>query len=219
MLTYVRLVTLYQQAVRCEKYGIQGSFIECGVWKGGAVGLMALANIRYGKERRHLHLFDAFDDICEPDVKVDGERALTDVRRYGGVEAGMSGALKPIRGIYDAFGGYGSLEENRRLMEELIGYDADYLHYHKGWFQDSLPEASSQIGDIAILRLDGDWYASTKVCLDYLYDKVVFGGFIIIDDYGHYEGCKKAVDQFIERRKLKVFLNHVDYTCKYWIKA
>jgi len=219
MLPYVRLVTLYQQAVHCEKSGIQGSFVECGVWKGGAIGLMALANIRHGKVPRHIHLFDAFDDICEPDAKIDGEKALNEVKLYAGIDSEMSGRLKPIKGIYNAFGGYGSLEENKRLLEEVIEYDPDYLHYHKGWFQNNLPKDASEIESIAILRLDADWYASTQVCLDYLYDKVTQNGFVIVDDYGYYEGCQKAVDEFIEKRNLKVFLNHVDYGCIYWIKT
>lgn len=218
MLPYVRLVVLYQQVVHCEKYGIPGSFVECGVWKGGAVGLMALANINHGKERRHIHLFDIFDDICEPDAKMDGERAVDDVRQYAGVDLEMTGALRPVRGFYRAFGGCGSLEENRRLLEETIGYDPRYLHYHKGWFQETLPKDSSLIDSIAILRLDGDWYASTKICLEYLYDKVLPGGFVIVDDYGHYAGCRKAVDEFIEQRELTVFLSQMDYTCVYWIK-
>lgn len=218
MLPYIRLVVLYQQVVHCEKYAIPGSFVECGVWKGGAVGLMALANMNHGKERRHIHLFDIFDDICEPDSSIDGQRALNEARLYSGANLEMSGRLRPIKGIYDAFGGCGTLEENRRLLEQVINYDPTYLHYHKGWFQDTLPKEYSQIEQIAVLRLDADWYASTKICLEYLYDKVVSGGFVIVDDYGHYEGCRKAVDQFIEQRKLAVFISHVDYTCVYWIK-
>ena len=62
--------------------------------------------------------------------------------------------------------------------------------YHKGWFQETLPGVTKEIKQIAILRLDGDFYASTKVCLDFLYEKVVSGGFIIVDDYGTREGCR-----------------------------
>ena len=218
MLPYVNLLTLYEQAVFCEKNKIPGSFIECGVWKGGAVGLLALANLKYGKERRHIHLFDVFDDICEPDANIDGQRAIKDARTYAGKDTGTAGKLKPLRGFYDNFGGRGTIEENRDLLERIIGYPPHYLSYHKGWFQDTLPKDSDDIDAIAILRLDGDWYASTKICLEYLYDKVVPGGFIIIDDYGCYEGCKKAVDSFIEERGLAIFLNYSDPSCRYWIK-
>jgi O-methyltransferase len=68
------------------------------------------------------------------------------------------------------------------------------------------------------LRLDGDWYASTKICLDHLYDKVLKGGFIIVDDYGAYEGCKKAVDEFLARRALDVRLQKVGSELRFFVK-
>lgn len=217
MLPQGRLVTLYQQVAYCEKHSMPGSFVECGVWKGGAVGLMALANMKHTVHRRHLHLFDSFQEICQPDESVDGQADVARIKRKLG-RASLSGELEPITGVYDSIGGPGTLEENRQLLERILGYDAEYLHYHVGWFQETLPVKSSEIDSIAILRLDGDWYASTKICLDYLYAKVVSGGFVIIDDYGAYEGCKKAVDEFIEDNQLEVYLNHVDSICRYWIK-
>lgn len=214
MLSHSRLVTLYQQAVFCEKHNIAGSFVECGTWRGGAVGLMAIANLNHGNARRQLHLFDSFESVPEPDETIDGKRALEEVRQVGG---GTTGKLVPLR-IYESIG-TPDLEVNRKLLEEIIGYDSDFIKYHKGWFQDTVPRDAKEVGDIAILRLDGDWYASTKVCLDHLYDQVVNGGFVIIDDYGYYEGCKAAVDEFIALRDLKAFLNHIDDTGRYWIKA
>ena len=216
MLTYPRLVTLYEQAVFCEMNQIAGSFVECGTWKGGAVGLMALANIKRGSYRRHLHLFDSFEGIPEPGEYVDGPKAVKEVRSVGGQ---AKGRLAAVEGFYEKYAsGAGTIEVNKRLLETIIGYDPSFIHYHKGWFQDTLPEAAGQIGDIAILRLDADWYDSTKVCLEHLYNNVVNGGFIIIDDYGYYEGCKKAVDEFIKAKKMRVYLNHVDRSCRYWVK-
>lgn len=210
MVGYERLMTLYHQAVFCERNGVPGSFVECGTWKGGAVGLMALANLQHANKRRHLHLFDSFEGVPEPDAAVDGEAALAVAREVGGGTDGQLVGL-PLS--------VGTLEANKELLERTIGYDADYLHYHKGWFQNTLPERAHEVGEIAILRLDGDWYASTKICLDYLFDRVVTGGFVIIDDYGSYDGCRKAVDEFIQARGLKSFLNHVDFTGRYLIKA
>ncbi|HJW08688.1 MAG TPA: TylF/MycF/NovP-related O-methyltransferase, partial [Holophagaceae bacterium] len=168
--------------------------------------------------RRDLHLFDAFTEICEPDEKVDGARAVAEVKTWTRNQGGTEGRLKALTGIYDAFGGPGTLEENRTLLETTIGYDPDRIHYHQGWFQDTLPLDAGKIGPIALLRLDGDWYASTKVCLEHLYDHVVSSGIVIIDDYGTYEGCRKAVDEFIAARGLRIFLSHVDPDCRYWIK-
>ncbi|NJD54802.1 MAG: hypothetical protein FIA94_00150 [Nitrospirae bacterium] len=216
MLSPERLMSLYDQAVFCEKHDIPGCFVECGVWKGGAVATMALANMEFSAGRRHIHLFDSFQDICEPDRSVDGERAVREAAKWASGTG--DGSLRPLKGFYDAFGGPGTLEGNRDLLERKIGYAPDYLHYHQGWFQDTLPGDAASIGETAILRLDGDWYASTKICLDYLYDKVVSGGFVIIDDYGAYDGCRKAVDEFMEQRRIAAYLNHIDAEARYWIK-
>ena len=218
MLSKRRLVTLYQQVAYCEKYNIPGAFVECGVWKGGATGMMALANLRTATQRRHLHLFDAFQEICEPDASVDGERALREVKEFTGRSDRNTGKLKALTGFYDFLGGAGTLDGNRQLLEKTIGYDAEFIHYHVGWFQDTLPTNHQDIGPIAVLRLDGDWYASTKVCLEYLFDKVVKGGVIIIDDYGTYEGCRKAVDEFMAHRGINAYLIPVDSDCRFLIK-
>lgn len=218
MVAYSSLVSLWQQVRFCEEQGLPGAYVECGVWKGGSIGLMALANKRFGSERRPIHLFDAFDDICEPDPSVDGERALAEVEKFAArARSSVSGQLKPLEGIYEHLGGPGQVEEVRRFLVQEIGYDPEHLIFHKGWFQDTLPVAD--IPEIAVLRLDGDWYASTKVCLEHLYDKVVPGGFVVIDDYGCYEGCRKAVDEFLAGLDQKVFLNHVNKDCRYWIKS
>lgn len=218
MLSKRRLVTLYQQVAYCEKNNIPGSFVECGVWKGGAMGLMALANLHTGVERRHLHLFDAFQEICEPDASVDGERAVREVCEFTKKGGHNEGKLQPLTGIYDSFGGAGTLEENKNLLEKVIGYPVEQIHYHVGWFQHTLPNEHEKIDQIAILRLDGDWYASTKVCLEYLFDKVVVGGVVIIDDYGTYEGCRRAFDEFVTSRKIRLFLGSVDKDCRFFVK-
>lgn len=217
MVTYERLKVLYSQVVFCEKNRIAGSFVECGTWKGGATGLMALGNLKHGLTKRHIHLFDSFEGIPEPDESIDGEEAIRQVRNIGG---GTKGRLIPVKGFYERYAdGTGTLEINKYLLEKIIGYDAGFIHYNKGWFQDILPRVYSEIGDIAILRLDADWYASTRICLEYLYNKVVKGGFVIIDDYGYYEGCKKAVDDFVESNKICAYFNLIDAAGIYWIKA
>lgn len=217
MLPLERLISLYDQARFCEREGVEGAFVECGVWKGGAVGLMALA--AGGSDgTRQLHLFDAFTDICEPDSDVDGARAVRETKRVGGAN-GASGRLQPLDGFYDKVGGHGTLEGCVDLLQKRIGYPANRVQYHVGWFQDTLPEAAPKIGPIAILRLDGDWYASTKVCLEHLFNSVVKGGIVIIDDYGTYEGCQRAVDEFLTARGLKAYLHQVDTGCHYFVKA
>lgn len=219
MLSKRRLITLYQQVVHCEKNNIEGDFVECGVWKGGAVGLMALANLSVAPHRkRHLHLFDAFQEICEPDANIDGDRALNEMKKFTGKTGHDKGRLQSVTGVYDWLGGPGTLEENKNLLEKIIAYPSDYIHYHKGWFQETVPSNQKSIKQIAILRLDGDWYASTKVCLDYLFNKVVKGGVVIIDDYGTYDGCRRAVDEFLAARGLNLYLHSIDSDARYIIK-
>lgn len=220
MLSPARLVTLYRQVRHLERQRVPGAFVECGVWKGGAVATMALANQDAGAPARDLHLFDAFDDICEPDPAIDGAEIMTLVREaLGDIE--VAGRLRPMKGAYDGFGGHGTIAAARRIIEGTVGYDRAKVHFHPGWFQDTLPVKADAIGPIALLRLDGDYYASIKVCLEHLYDKVVPGGFVVIDDYGLFEGCTRAVDEFIASRGLDAFLGSADHVTRchvYWMK-
>jgi hypothetical protein len=214
MLNRQRLALLFELVGYCIKNQIPGSFVECGVWKGGAVGMMAFSAKYYG-EPRDLHLFDSFTDIVEPDWKVDGDRAI----REAGGKNHAQGRLVPLTGIYNQRGGHGTVEACRTLLEETLGYPAEKVHIHKGWFQDTIPNSGKSLGSIALLRIDADWYASTKVCLDHLYDLVSTGGALVIDDYGGYDGCRKAADEFLCAKGLRPFLNHVDEECVYWLKV
>ena len=216
MLSEARLDSLYGQAAYCETAELSGDFVECGVWKGGAVALMALANLRHGKRRRHLHLFDTFEGIPEPDSEVDGDRAVEEALRYG---TGVDGRVVANPQFYDNMGrGVGTVEDNHKLLEDVVGYEPAYVHYHVGFFQETIPLAAREIEAISILRLDGDWFASTKVALDHLYDKVVPGGLILIDDYGAYAGCRRAVDEFLRERRLRPYLHPVDSELRVMVK-
>ena len=112
----------------------------------------------------------------------------------------------------------GPLEDAKKIFFEILKLNEKNVVIKKGWFRDTLPVSKNEIGKIAILRLDGDWYESTKVCLDNLYDKVASGGYIIIDDYGHWEGAKKATDEFLAKKGIKPDLVKIDYTGVYFIK-
>ena len=117
------------------------------------------------------------------------------------------GSLAPI----------GELVASQADAEQLlrkIGYPADMVKFHVGWFQDTVPRAAAQIGPIAILRLDGDLYESYMVALDHLWDHVVTGGFVIIDDWV-FKGCREAVTEFFAKRNVRSYLNSADATVKY----
>lgn len=206
MCSFERLATLWQQVVYLDRCGVEGSLVECGTWRGGAVGMMGLAHMRSGSApTRRLHLFDSFEGLPEP-TAADGAKAIT----YS--KGRSSGALDSI-GACEA-----PLEDNRRLLETVIGYPTALTTYHVGWFQETVPRDAPDLGSIALLRLDGDWYESTAVCLEHLYPLVVTGGVVVVDDYGHWEGCRRAVDEFLSAREEPILLNHIDYTGRSWVK-
>jgi O-methyltransferase len=100
MVSYEPLVTLFQQIRHCEINFLEGDFVECSVWKGAASGLMALESMKYGNEKRHFHMFDIFDDICEPDPAVDGDFAIDQVVELSGVERrSLQSRLLPMKGV------------------------------------------------------------------------------------------------------------------------
>jgi O-methyltransferase len=122
-------------------------------------------------------------------------------------------------GSLDAIGACEApLEDNRALLERTIGYPEELLTYHVGWFQETLPRDAPGLGPVALLRLDGDWYESAVVCLEHLYPHVAPGGVVVVDDYGHWEGCRRAVNEFLSAHDLLVLLHHIDYTGRYWVK-
>ncbi|MDZ4677792.1 MAG: TylF/MycF/NovP-related O-methyltransferase [Oligoflexia bacterium] len=208
MTTFERLATLWQQVKYLDQYNLEGDFVECGVWKGGAPGIMALAHQSTHKvPKRVIHLFDSFEGLPEPDSQKDGVSATLYAKHLA------SGKMQSIQECV------GTLQDNKNLLEVKLKYPSQLLKYHIGWFQKTVPVVAPQIDKIAVLRLDGDWYESTKICLDNLYSKVIPGGVVIIDDYGHWEGCRLAVDEFIKNLNEPILLNHIDYSCRYWIRA
>jgi hypothetical protein len=92
------------------------------------------------------------------------------------------------------------------------------LHVVRGWFDQTFPEAVDQVGPIALLHADGDWYESVKLTLETFYDRIVPGGYVVIDDYGHWEGALRATDEFRSERGIDAELVAVDYAGRYWRK-
>ena len=174
------------KAIETVEWGrIEGCLVECGVARGGTAALMIQASFHKRPIRiiglRDTWLFDSFEGLPEPTAE--------------------NGVLRKPQGMdkssWDLAKGYclGTQEEVEDLLFNKFGFDREKVHLVKGWFQDTLPEYRGKVGDIAVLRIDGDWYESTKCCLENLYEQVVDGGYVIIDDYA-LVGCRKAVDEF-----------------------
>ena len=186
-----RLRGLYMAIRHVTAHQIPGDVVECGTARGGSAALMGLALKEVGAERT-LWVFDTFEGIPPP-TAADPDYDIAAL--YTG---DFRGDLDDVAAL---FGRLGILDRARLV---------------KGLFQDTLPRA--EVGAIAVLHLDGDWYESVKVCLETLYDRVSRGGIIQIDDYGHWEGARKAVDEFMAERRLAGPLRYIDYTGRQLIK-
>jgi len=162
---------------------VPGDLVECGVAQGGSALLIALVNAKLGGNRKHLWLFDSYEGLPDP-TSEDYKDGKTGTH------------IRPLpKGSC-----LGTIEDVNRLLFEQHDVPRTSTHLVKGWFQDTLPATREKLGAIALLRLDGDWYESTKVCFENLYDKVSRGGFVILDDYFSCYGCKLATDEFLAAR-------------------
>ena len=204
MTTPERCRNLWDLCLEMLARQVPGSFVECGVWKGGSAAIMGLA-MRHARQTRPLHLFDSFEGLPEPGDK-DGDMAVA----YSGGRA--AGALDSIHQCEAA------LEEVRQLLHQRLQFPENQIQYHVGWFQNTVPLDAIQLGSIAVLRLDGDWYESTRVCLEHLYPLLSSGGVLILDDYYCWEGCRKAADEYRSRHGITSSIIRVDADCGYWRK-
>ena len=187
------LINSYELAEKCILENIHGDFVECGVFNGSQSAAMALANQTY-KQKRITHLFDSFQGI--PMAGPNDDETITSC--IGVPPEGQEGAL--ISSGIDIR----SRQQVIKCMREWR-IDINFLKFYEGWFQYTMPKFHSVFKEkgIAVLRLDGDLYESTKVCLEYLHQYVIKGGFVIIDDYA-LMGCRKACDEFLLFNKVDI---------------
>ena len=207
MVTKPGLEFLTVAVKQLEDGGVAGEFVECGVWRGGAAAAMLLSQYAINPNRRRaLHMFDSFEGM-PPAQAIDGCAAA----------AWQANASSP-RHFENC---RASLDVAKATFAKL-GLPERDLHFHKGWFADTIPQFVHDNPHlrIALLRLDGDWYASTKVCLDHLYPRVSENGIVVIDDYFQFDGCAIAVHEFLGSRRLPHRIHAVsDCCCAYFIKS
>lgn len=173
------------------KRNIPGDMVELGVARGGCAALMA--NVVFdktvcGQLQRKLWLFDSYEGLPDP----------TDMDFNSELGNGTGDHVRPLpKGSC-----LGQLDEVKHLMFNKNDFPKDEIEFVKGWFENTVPVTKKEIQEIAVLRIDGDWYESTKCCLENLYDKVSPDGYIIVDDYQSCYGCRRAVDEFLQVRGL-----------------
>ncbi len=180
MVTNKNLITLYTLVERANSLRVPGDIVECGVWNGGSAAVMGLANATtsVNVQERRIWLFDSFQGV-PPATERDGP-----VERKSYFEGWNKGSIEKVKQVFSK-----------------IGVSLDNVRIIPGWFNDTLRTAA--VERIAILHIDADWYDSVKLVLDVFYEKVVPGGFIILNDYNTWEGCNRALNDFITERRLK----------------
>ncbi len=183
---------------------IPGSIVECGVWKGGS--MMAVAKtLNLNQSERDLFLYDTYQGMPIPgefDVSKNNTNAM-DIFQKNKINDNSSNWINL------------SLEECKQNMYSTQ-YNKSKIHFVKGKVEDTLPLEAPE--DISLLRLDTDFYKSTKHELTHLFPRLARGGILLIDDYGHWKGSKKAVDEYIAENKICIHLQRIDYTARIAVK-
>jgi O-methyltransferase len=200
-----RLFALRQAVQYVVNTNIPGGIVECGVWRGGSMMAAAATLLMLGIKDRDLYLYDTYEGMTAP--------TLDDVDLNGVTAAHILEASK--QNMEDSAWCYASLDDVRENLFST-GYPHDRLKFIKGRVEETIPlEAPEQI---ALLRLDTDWYESTMHELVHLYPRLSPGGVLIIDDYGHWQGSRKATDAYFAQYNIQRFLHRIDYTARLVIK-
>jgi hypothetical protein len=191
MTSVERITSLYNSLEYIRAHEIPGDIVECGVWKGGNIrGIIDYLH-HHNMNDRNVWLYDTFAGMTVPeDIDVDLN-------------------LKKARDIFEDVKSYASLDSVKSLLASS-NFPQKRLNYVVGDVMETLKERKNTPREISILRLDTDWYQSTKIELEVLYPLLKAGGVLIVDDYGHWQGAKKAVDEYFADSK--VFVEKIDYT-------
>jgi O-methyltransferase len=203
MTTPPRIYALVRAVEYVAARKLPGAIVECGVWRGGGMMAAALTLQRLGVTDRDLYLFDTFEGMTAPtaeDVKPSGESAAELL-----AQEDKDSHLWAVA----------SLDEVREAVLS-VGYPEERIQFVKGPVEETVPEHAPE--EIALLRLDTDWYASTKHELVHLYPRLASGGVLLLDDYGYWQGARRAMDEYVAENELTLLLNRVDHTARIALK-
>lgn len=190
-----RVYVLIQAVRYLTRSAIPGAIVECGVWKGGSMAAAARTLLQMKDVSRDLYLFDTFQGMTPPskeDVDYSGKHASHVCADWVGDNGAWCDA--PLE----------------RVKEVLYatGYPKEKIHFVEGRVEDTIPAYAPE--SIALLRLDTDWYESTRHELIHLFPLLIRAGVLIIDDYGHWQGSRKACDEYFEQNSIPILLNRID---------
>jgi O-methyltransferase len=187
--------------------GVAGDFVECGIWRGGSVMAMAKELGGLGITDRRIWLYDTFAGMTPP--------TSADIEAGSGVTAEEMLANTPVQDGDNVWcvAGRADVEANVRST----GYPFERFTFVEGNVSKTLQQTVPE--KIALLRLDTDWYESTKTELEVLYPRLSIGGVCIFDDYGHWQGARRAVDEYFERLGYRPYMHPIDYSGRVLIKT
>jgi hypothetical protein len=199
-----RMYALYKSVQYLVKANIEGDFVECGVWKGGSMMLAAMELQRLTSVR-DLYLFDTFTGMSEPGA-FDTHRGVSAREQW---ENNREGELN---------WGHISMDQVKRNMYST-GYPIERMKFVQGRVEETLRISENVPEKISILRLDTDWYESTKVELETLFPRLMPGGVLILDDFGWWEGSRKAVEEYFSKYPRSVLFHRIDQSCRVAVKS
>jgi hypothetical protein len=200
-----RMYAVYNSVKYVIENNIAGDFVECGVWKGGSSMIIAKTLSLLNEKSRKIYLYDTFEGMSNP-----SENDM-DAKKRDAKKLLMNADKEDARSIWCV----STIEEVQKNLS-TTQYPQDNLIFVKGKVEDTIPKNIPST--IALLRLDTDWYESTLHELRHLYPLLQNSGVLIIDDFGHWEGAKKAVLQYFDENGIYNYLSRIDYTGRLMIK-
>lgn len=201
-----RIAALVEAARYVVANDIPGDFVECGVWRGGSSMAAAMAFRELGDVSRELFLYDTYEGMSAPtdeDVDIAGRSAESKFSERQLTEDSSEWCRSPLDDV--------------RNNLASTGYPEEKVHFVKGKVQDTIA-GEMPVGPIAILRLDTDWYESTRHELTHLYPRLVTRGVLILDDYGYWQGARKAVDEYFAAHAIRPLMGRVDFAGRVILK-
>ena len=185
---------------------VPGDIVECGVWRGGSMMAAALQLLELDAADRHIWLYDTYEGMTAPTD--EDKEAATGVTAEHLLSTTTVGDGNNVWCVAD--------EADVSSNMASTTYPAELMHFVKGDVAQTLTHTTPE--SIALLRLDTDWYASTKAELEFLYSRLAPGGICILDDYGHWEGARKAVDEYFEANTPRPLMMPIDYSGRIFLK-
>jgi O-methyltransferase len=196
MTGHQKLFALIQAVRYVTHHGIPGDIVECGVWRGGSMQAAARTLIGAGDTERDIHLFDTYEGMPPPsdrDVRGHDDRTAEELLAAESPEDSKVWAVATLDDVKQGFA--------------QVPYPQERVHFVQGKVEDTIPGHAPE--RISILRLDTDWYESTRHELEHLYPRLSPGGVLILDDYGYWEGAREAVDEFLAETGERLLLTRM----------